>query len=299
MGGARFEVCFAVMARARRDPPWAGRRACRRRALALGCVVASCAVASIASADKPRGNAAAAPSASAAPQLTDAEAEAQKHFAKARDLYRQGAYREAIVELEAAVKLDPKGKELVYNLGVLHEKLGDIDDALGYFRKYATMDLTPEEREKTEAAIHRLEGAKKEIEDKRRAEQKPPPPPPPPTTSNGRIDEWTIGAASVSVAGLVFGTVFALKATSTRPQSGFVTGRDGNYNDLQSRAVSAHNQAVAADIGFGIGIAAGIGAALLYVLRPAQNKTPAVTGKTSVSAAPLPGGGAVVVGGSF
>ena len=51
-------------------------------------------------------------------------------------------------------------------------------------------------------------------------------------------------------------------SAKTRPTAGFVTGRDGNYADLQSRAASAHNQAVAADLGFGIGIAAGVGAAL-------------------------------------
>lgn len=274
----------------------------RERALALSCIVASTAVAGStrhAEADKPRSpNVVAAPSSNAA---NDASAEAQRHFQKARELYKQGSYREAIVELEAAVKLDPTGKELVYNLGVLHEKLGDIDDAMKYFRQYATMDLTSEEREKTEAAIRRLEGARKEIEDKKRANQPPPPPPQTPPVQNGRVDGLTIGAASLAGAALVFGTVFAIKANSNRPPaSGFITGRDGSYADLAGRADTAHKQAVLADVGFAVGALAGVGAALLFALRPKEGPKPPTTGRqTTVSAAPLPGGGAIVVGGTF
>ncbi len=279
----------------------------RERALALSCVFASTVVAGStrhAEADKPRSpNVVAAPSSSAA---NDASAEAQRHFQKARELYKQGSYREAIVELEAAVKLDPTGKELVYNLGVLHEKLGDIDDAMKYFRQYATMDLTSEEREKTEAAIRRLEGAKKEVEDKKRANRPPPPPPQTPPVQNGRVDALTIGAASLSGASVVFGVVFGLKALANKPPaykpptSGFITGRDGTFSDLQDRADTSHKQAVLSDVGFAVGALAGVGAILLYVLRPKEGPKPPTLGRTTtVSAAPLHGGGAVVLGGTF
>ena len=36
----------------------------------------------------------------------------------------------------------PNAKDLVFNLGVVHEKLGDIEDALKWFRLYTTMNLT-------------------------------------------------------------------------------------------------------------------------------------------------------------
>lgn len=289
-GVARLRYASRVMPRPRTT---------RKRALACACALATCAVVSEGSAQKPRaGNAAAAPSASAA--QSDASAEAQRHFMKARDLYKAGQYREAIVELEAAVKLDPMGKELVYNLGVLHEKLGDIDEAMKYFRQYATMDLTQEERDKTEGALKRLEGAKRELDEKKKAAQPPPPPPVTPVTHNGRVDGMTIGAAALSGVGFVVGIVFAVKAESTKPpSSGFITGKDGSYADLQSRADTAHKNAIVADVGFGIGIAAGVGAALLYALRPKEAAQPPVTGRATVSAAPLPGGGAVLVGGSF
>src|SRR5271165_212779 len=77
-------------------------------------------------------------------------AAARKHFEKARADYGRGAYREAIGELEAAHSLDPNAKDLVFNLGVVHEKLADIDDALKWFKLYTTMDLVPLERDRAE-----------------------------------------------------------------------------------------------------------------------------------------------------
>jgi hypothetical protein len=101
---------------------------------------------------------------------------ARKHFEKARAFYSQGAYREAINELDAAHALDPNAKDLVFNLGVVHEKLADIDEALKWFRLYTTMDLVPQERDRADAYIRRLEGAKREIEDQQAAAAPSPPP---------------------------------------------------------------------------------------------------------------------------
>ncbi|HEY8038819.1 MAG TPA: tetratricopeptide repeat protein [Polyangiaceae bacterium] len=234
-------------------------------------------------------------------------AAARKHFEKARGYYGQGAYREAIGELEAAHALDPNAKDLVFNLGVVHEKLADIDDALKWFRLYTTMNLTPAERERADAYTRRLEGAKKELDDKRAAQLAAqsdaaatvaPPPPPPEKQPNGRIDGYTIGAVSVTVAGVVFGTVMAVKAKQDQPRSPFVTGRDGTYADLVNRQDNAHREAVFADIGFGVSLVAAAAAAYLYLARPKVAPAP-TTGSTTVSAGPLTGGGALFVQGSF
>ncbi len=235
--------------------------------------------------------------------------EARKHYDHAKALYKKGAYREAIIELENALKFDPAGKELVYNLGVLHEKLGDIDEALTYFQRYATMDLTQDERDKTEAAIKRLEGAKREVVGENPKPpiiivQPPPQPPPPPAPApvHGKIDVFTIGAAALTIGGFAFGTVFALKAESEKPPSGFVTGKDGAYADLQNRTTTAHDEAVAADVGFGVGLAAAVGTVLLYALRtrPPDGAPATSTGAgSSVSVVPLASGGAIFWRGAF
>jgi hypothetical protein len=248
-----------------------------------------------------------APRAARADETSPANvAAARRHFERARAFYAQGSYREAIGELEAAHTLDPNAKDLVFNLGVVHEKLGDIDDALKWFRLYTTMNLTPPERERADAYVHRLEGAKKEVEDKQAAADAggthtppvpPRPPPPVVKTSPGRIDAFTIGAASVAIAGLAFGVVMAVRAEEDRPPSPFITGHNGTYTDLVNRQANAHTEAVMADIGFGVAIAAAAATTVLFFTRT-HTTTPS-SGSTSVSASPLTGGGAVFVQGSF
>jgi hypothetical protein len=249
-------------------------------------------------------------------------AAARRHFEKARADYAQGSYREAIAELEAAHTLDPTAKDLVFNLGVVHEKLSDIDDALTWFQLYTTMSLTPQERDRADAYIRRLEGAKKEID---RHPVTPPsaaPPAPSPDDATlaaagtpapaapryGRIDAATVVAAGVAVAGLAFGTVLAIKAKADQPPAGFVTGRDGSYASLVDATQLAHREAVFADVGFGVSLAAGITTVVLYFARapdPPASPQPVASGTfwtpagPRISAVPLPGGGAFVVQGSL
>jgi TPR repeat len=250
-------------------------------------------------------------------------AAARRHFEKARADYAQGSYREAIAELEAAHTLDPTAKDLVFNLGVVHEKLSDIDDALTWFHLYTTMSLTPQERDRADAYIRRLEGAKKEV-DRHPAEPPAVAPPPAPSPDDtplaapaapapgapryGRIDAATVVAAGVAVAGLAFGTILAIKAKTDQPPTGFVTGRDGSYADLVDATHLAHREAIFADVGFGVSLAAGITAVVLYFARapdpPAGPQT--VTSRTlgapdapRISAVPLPGGAAFVLQGSL
>ena len=52
---------------------------------------------------------------------------------QASALYEKGRYRAAIEKLEAALALDPTGKELVYNLALIHEKLAELDAAHAYY----------------------------------------------------------------------------------------------------------------------------------------------------------------------
>jgi hypothetical protein len=257
-------------------------------------------------------------SASSGPSPSPADvAEARHHFERAREDYGKGAYREAIGELEAAHGLDPTAKDLVFNLGVVHEKLGDIDEALDWFHLYTTMTLTPTERDRADSYIRRLEGAKKELANKpppatgatataRSSAAATPPPRKASPSGPGRIDAATITAVSVAGAALIFGVVMAAKAADDKPINGFVTGQDGSYTDLNERTDSAHREAVIADVGFGVSLAAGITATILYFARARDGKPAAVSGRARPAsalrfgAAPLAhGGGAVVLGGRF
>jgi len=223
--------------------------------------------------------------ATTAPQ-TEEQAKAQQHFQRAKELYSQGKYNEAVAELEEARRLDPKGKDLVFNLGIVHEKLQKYDEAIALFRQYMEMEgVTAVEKSKADAVIKRIEGAKQEVA------SKPQPPPdgqrPPGDENNGqpkkpgaenpahgRIDAATIAAGSVAVVALGVGTFFGIRAVTTRPTN-FVTGRDGTYADFQKKNDDAHTAAIISDVGLGVGIVAALATAWLYFGR---TKDPQQTG---------------------
>lgn len=230
------------------------------------------------------------------------QARAQQHFQRAKELYSAGSYRDAITELESARTLDPKAKELVFNLGIVHEKLARFDEAIGFFQKYLEMEgLTAAERAKAESIIKRIEGAKHEVPKVDGGGVTPPPPGPgetlggpvtnekPPEPERGRVDVWTIAAGSVAVVGLGVGTVFGINALATRPTRDFVTGRDGSYAQVVKDTDDAHSAAVVADVGLGIGLVAAVATAILYFGR--TKDAPPTTGTRVVpSAAPAASG---------
>ena len=248
--------------------------------------------------------------ASTAPQ-TDDQRKAQEHFQRAKELYQAGKYSETIAELEVARGLDPKAKDLVMNLGIVHEKLGKYDEAIGYLRSYLEMEgVTAAERTKVEGMIKRIEGAKSAAP----APATTPVPPvaaaptvtaPPvtaePPPAKGRLDGLTIGAGAIAAVGLTVGTSLGIYALASRPGDGFVTGRDGSYATLQDKTDSAHTAAVVADVSLGVGVVAAIATAFLYFGR---TKTPAAapsTGSARLSVTSMPGkaSGAFLFGGTF
>lgn len=224
----------------------------------------------------PPGGASAAPAGSGV--TSSAHQGAMKAYAEARVLYQRGQYREAVKRLEEARVLDPTAKELVYNLALVHEKLGELDDALRYTKMYAAIETDPGERERAEKTVERLEGARKDLAAKKEPVVEAPPqaplvvpsaapPPPPPPARRGRLDAWTIGAAGVSVVGLGAGTFFGISALSQSPNDPTTSRGGSSVQSLRDDASSAHGKAIVADVGFGIAVVAGAAAAILYFTR--------------------------------
>jgi hypothetical protein len=114
----------------------------------------------------------------------------------------------------------------------------------------------------------------------------------------GRSDGLTWTAAGVSTAALAFGIVMAVKAENDMPDANYVTGRNGNINDLQNLVDQAHREAIMADIGFATALVSGIGAAYLYFGR-SRHVSSAPYGSANVSAGPMFGGGMMIVKGFF
>ena len=257
---------------------------------------------------------AATPALAQPPRTAVATAEAQQkardHYKRAQELYSAGSYHEAIGELEAAHELDPLATQLVFNLGVVNEKLGNIDQALGHFRRYLEMDIEPQERARAESLVKRLEGAKREV----KTDAPPPPPAPQPVPRgseprdepppHGRVDVLTLTAAAVAVGGVAVGTVFGLKALGDKPTFNARYASYAEYNAsyaaTQSQLEKARNEAKVADVSFIVAGAATVATAVLFFARRREVRQSSI----EVSAAPLVGGGSGVgalgtVGGRF
>jgi len=237
-------------------------------------------------------------SASAAAHLEvgspEAVAAARTHFTRGKELYQAGSYREAIMELDKARALDPKAKDLVFNLGIVHEKLGEIDEALRYARLYAQMDLEPAERERAETYIKRLEGAKTEVLVKKPSME----PSPESRRVRGRLDAATIAVGVVAVGAAAAGIAFGIKALTDKPPQN-VTVLMGGFNSLNAQVASAHTEAVVADVCFGGAVAAAAATAVLYFTRYRDAPPAGHTGGFTVAPFVARSSGGVFLGGSF
>jgi tetratricopeptide (TPR) repeat protein len=197
---------------------------------------------------------------------------------EAWELYEQGRYRAAVEKLEAALRLDPEGRELVYNIALLHEKLGELPQASRYYRRYLEMETDPKTRARIQGILRRLDGAEREASERagtRSAasasglpplrESAPPAPPPP-----RPVKPWVIATGSIAAGAFFFGSIFGLSALAKNPGTGARTGAGVTISDLQSDARAAHTDAVLADISFLVALGAAGTAMFLYFSTPRQ-----------------------------
>jgi tetratricopeptide (TPR) repeat protein len=222
------------------------------------------------------------------PGSKEAKRLAKQHFENAKKLYKSGSYREAIVALDQAIELDPDAKDLHFNRGLVHEKLGEIDLAIASLKRFTELETDSAELERVIQIIHRLEGARDKV---KKEEPVAPPPakdepkslgvviverdktsPPREEKKKGRLDGWVYVTGGAAIVALGVGTYFGVRALQTRPKSDEATGPDHTVYELEDRARLAHDYAIAADIAIGAGLALGGAAALFYFTRDAKPK---------------------------
>jgi tetratricopeptide (TPR) repeat protein len=244
----------------------------------------------------------------------DAEApapppEALELYQRGRALYAEGRYREAAVELERAQVLDPTSPNLVFNVARVYELLGELEKSIGFYQRYLRL-LPPSEtaeRDRIEATLRRLEGARDEVQ--RPTEptvQSPAPlrdPEPVRVRERGVADVLFWVTASAGAALLVGGTVTGLLALDTeRAMGGYVVGLDGSFEDRQVLADRADTLALTADVLFIAGGLTAVASALLFALRERTvERVPGLEGSASLApgVAVLPGGGLVTLVGAL
>lgn len=274
-----------------------------RAAPSIAIVLALAALAGTSLADGPKPQATSA--AAAAPSPADEAREKRERQARAVDLhneakqlYERGLYRRAITKLEAALALDPGGKELLYNLALIHEKLAEADIAEGYYLRYIDMETDPKARERALATVKRLQGAKQKLKadlaERAAATASASAAPstavstggPAPTTRAPSPMVFVIGGVAVAALGVGIG--FGVSALATQPVNASTGPRVTAY-DLEMRARSAHTQAVVADLAIGTSVVIGLAASLLYLLetRTARPAAPAAQAGTPQASSPL------------
>jgi tetratricopeptide (TPR) repeat protein len=181
-------------------------------------------------------------------------------------LYEDGHYRAAIERLEAALHIDPEGRELVYNLALLHEKLGDLHTAAEYYRRYLDMEPDPKARERVLATLRRIEGAEREGVGRPLAPLAPPPAPPLGPSRERRA--WTIASGGLAGAAFLTGIGCGMTALLRNPGPNATTGDGTTIQSLQADAHAAHTAAVVADVAFVVAAAAATTALVLHYTRP-------------------------------
>jgi tetratricopeptide (TPR) repeat protein len=131
---------------------------------------------------------------------TAAQQEALIRYERGRAYYAAGRYRMAVVELEAAAQLDPLGYNLYFDLGLVYERLGEVDQASVAYRRYLEHISDPVERERAERIVVRLRGARAELGDVHRG--------------HGDADGWFWLTAALSIGALGVGTTLLVTAHS-------------------------------------------------------------------------------------
>ena len=212
--------------------------------------------------------------------LTDgraAPAQAAEHFERALDWYRAGKYRRAVEELRAALARDPGGKDLVFNLALVQEKLGDLTGAITSLERFQTMEKDPKELERAAQTIERLKGAQAELLAAVPREAASAPVYTancPPARVRGKFDGWVIGTGGLALASLLIGAGFGVRALTL---------------DADSEESRARDAAIVADVALATGLLAGAGSVTLYWGRfaDASPTTSALPMPRSAFAAPL------------
>lgn len=185
------------------------------------------------------------------------------HYLLGRRHYLAGRYRDALVELKAALEIDRNSPDLLYNVARVYENLGEFDQAIEYYQRYLVVlpAENAEERDRTEKTIRRLQGAKHEV-----VAPRPAPPVEPPSYGRADLAFWLTGAAAIAL--FAGGGVTGYLALEKRHDvAAFVVGPDGTLAQRKKLVDQTDRLALISDGLFIGGAVALTTATLLYILR--------------------------------
>src|SRR5437764_1409292 len=92
----------------------------------------------------------------AGPALADARADAKRHFRDGMALIAAGQLERGIAELKQAYAIKPH-PDVLYDIAKAYVDLGNIPDAISYFKQYLATD--PEDKDQVQNVVARLQTA--------------------------------------------------------------------------------------------------------------------------------------------
>lgn len=191
------------------------------------------------------------------------EATARSHFEAARSHFERGAYEEAQREFQAAYELS-RHPELLYNLYLVAERLGDLDTAIAHLERYlAEGEIDEEVRAPLEARLQSLEarrqrmgaGSPETSPEASEAEQ-------PAAAQDGDLLPAVI-ALGVAGAGLVSFAITGGLALAENDALANGCGVNGSCTDEEVSTLAALN--LAADVSWVTAAVAAVAGAVLFV----------------------------------
>ncbi len=153
-------------------------------------------------------------------------------FDEALSAYRRGDYAEAERRLRLALLSDPKSRDLLFNLVLVHERRGHLEEALAGVSQLLSLETAPEELERLRALQLRLRGASEHARSPSSA---------PPLRPNW--DGWTLGVGVSSLVLLTGGV--ALSAVAWQ--------REFNRPSGEAPAASSLDLAMAGNLALSVG----------------------------------------------
>ncbi len=212
------------------------------------------------------------------PDSTDAEAKGW--FVNGQHLYKEGRYRDALVAFEAAYRLSER-PNILRSIAYCHENLGELQSALSVLRMY----LGLAETQKLPEIRRHIRRIQEQIEPPKPApvavqpEPKPEPKPEPGPRQIEPRKKWRVSAGpivgySIGGAALITGSIFGAQALSARSEARELCST-GDAGFCPRDAAQALNDDMAyslfADISFGVGGAAVLGATVWMIVENKQN----------------------------
>jgi len=240
--------------------------------------------------------------AAAAAQPADAarDAEARQHFQAGRDAFSRGDFATAGTEFERAYALSRRA-QLLYNIGRAYQEQLRLEDAHRAFQHYLDAVPNAPDRAEVEGRLRIIEVAMSH------ATPMPPPPVEPPPTRVVVVERpvvvqpaesrpwrtmfWVAGGLTLVTGGATVALgVFADQRYNELLQSCAPRCREDDVRDMSLRAGLVNGGIIATSVLFATAVTS-------FIVDRAQRRRPP-TG-VIVSAAPAPGGAAMLVQGTF